>query len=218
MARMHKRDAFTLIELLIVVAIIAILAAIAVPNFLEAQLRAKVSRVKADIRTIAVALEAYAVDNAAYPITRLPVPPYADPLGVDGGIGNVPDITTPVAYLTSNQIADPFALAERPYGPGGILYGSFQPLAVSRTIWYANVTAYRARGGLNPVDVHWMLLSFGPDRVRGPIPGANAMISTYCGLHGRTPAQEQYFIRAAYDPTNGTASGGDIFMYQGHGF
>jgi prepilin-type N-terminal cleavage/methylation domain-containing protein len=36
---------FTLIELLIVVAIIAILAAIAVPNFLEAQVRAKVSRV-----------------------------------------------------------------------------------------------------------------------------------------------------------------------------
>src|SRR5881394_2996609 len=59
---MSKRG-FTLIELLIVVAIIAILAAIAVPNFLEAQTRSKVSRVKADMRTFATAVESYAVDN-----------------------------------------------------------------------------------------------------------------------------------------------------------
>jgi succinate dehydrogenase (ubiquinone) flavoprotein subunit len=48
---------FTLIELLIVVAIIAILAAIAVPNFLEAQTRAKVTRVIAEMRGHALALE-----------------------------------------------------------------------------------------------------------------------------------------------------------------
>src|SRR6187551_2410615 len=58
--------AFTLIELLIVVAIIAILAAIAVPNFLEAQTRSKVSRCKADMRSLATALEAYRVDYTTY--------------------------------------------------------------------------------------------------------------------------------------------------------
>ncbi|MEO8376090.1 MAG: prepilin-type N-terminal cleavage/methylation domain-containing protein [Candidatus Sumerlaeota bacterium] len=65
------RSGFTLIELLIVVAIIAILAAIAVPNFLEAQTRAKVSRVKADMRSVATAVESYRVDyNRLFPTYR----------------------------------------------------------------------------------------------------------------------------------------------------
>ena len=67
---MNKKG-FTLIELLIVVAIIAILAAIAVPNFLEAQVRSKVSRVKADHRSLATAIEAYYVDNNSYPAVAM---------------------------------------------------------------------------------------------------------------------------------------------------
>lgn len=58
---------FTILELLVVVAIIAILYALAVPNFLEAQSRSKVSRVKADMRSMATGVEAYYVDNNAYP-------------------------------------------------------------------------------------------------------------------------------------------------------
>jgi len=65
MPRPHK--GFTLIELLIVVAIIGILAAIAVPNFLNAQVRAKVARVKTDIRSLAQAHEMYNLDNNTYP-------------------------------------------------------------------------------------------------------------------------------------------------------
>ena len=57
-----QKTGFTLIELLIVVAIIGILAAIAVPNFMNAQIRAKISRALADLRGIRTALESYAVD------------------------------------------------------------------------------------------------------------------------------------------------------------
>ena len=65
-----KRDniGFTLIELLIVIAIIAILALIAVPNFLEAQTRSRVSRVYADLRTMATAVESYSMDCGRPPI------------------------------------------------------------------------------------------------------------------------------------------------------
>ncbi len=87
---MKNRRAFTLIELLVVVAIIAILAGIALPNLLEAQTRSKVSRVKADLRTLATALEAYAVDHNKYPPSTL-VPRFR----------RFRPLTTPVAYIST---------------------------------------------------------------------------------------------------------------------
>jgi Tfp pilus assembly protein PilE len=62
--QMHlKKKGIILIELLIVVAIIAILAASAVPNFLEAQTRAKVTSVRFNSRNVAMAIESYRIDN-----------------------------------------------------------------------------------------------------------------------------------------------------------
>jgi len=64
---MRRERGFTLIELLIVVAIIGIIAAIAIPNLLNAINRGRQKRTMADMRTIATAIEAYAVDNSFYP-------------------------------------------------------------------------------------------------------------------------------------------------------
>jgi len=62
-ASFQKRDGFTLVEIMIVVAIIALLAAIAVPSFLRARKRSQASRIINDLRLIDSAVEQYAIDN-----------------------------------------------------------------------------------------------------------------------------------------------------------
>lgn len=62
-----KRQGFTLIELLIVIAIILILIAIALPNFLEAQTRARVTKAKGEMRSLGIAQESYFLDWKYYP-------------------------------------------------------------------------------------------------------------------------------------------------------
>ncbi len=92
-------NAFTLIELLIVVAIIGILAAIAVPNFLNAQVRAKIANTEADERSLATALETYRLDNNIYP----PTPDTA----ANMRYARLAKLTSPIPYMSTVPL-DPF--------------------------------------------------------------------------------------------------------------
>lgn len=213
---MRKRG-FTLIELLIVVAIIAILAAIAIPNFLQAQTRAKVSRVQADMRSIATGLESYYVDHNEY------IPDYKAVFDGDLRYGRyLPrfvHLTTPIAYLSSIP-GDPFAEGPAssedaelrgPYtedwpntdGPLDSIL-AFDYAQHYQVGDYTNSAGFRAvarslgaetdeEASAMASQIAWALRSVGPDGESVPL---------------------GYSVEAGavqYDPTNGTISTGQIY-------
>jgi type II secretion system protein G len=75
-----KEKGFTLIEIMVVVAIIALIAAVGIPNLLRARVSANESTAQACLKSIASALETYAIANGSYPLETTPltgqVPPY----------------------------------------------------------------------------------------------------------------------------------------------
>ncbi len=207
------KRAFTLIELLIVVAIIAILAAIAVPNFLEAQMRAKVSRAKTDLRTIKTAVECYRVDHNQVPAVNT-YEGYSLPGGQAGPGRYAMGLTSPIAYMTSIP-KDPFSSGLRGMRNDD-LYAQWNS---ARDYWYwtseycrkqswggNNSESWvwglpreplaRATAGTNYPRAIWVCYSKGPDGYWYK-PGTNDVC-----LHDPWIYQ--------YDATNGTVSGGCI--------
>ena len=199
-----RRAAFTLLELVIVVAIIAILSAVAVPTFLEAQTRSKVARVRGDVRTVGIAVETYLSDYGTYPLD-----PY-DWRNVTGKQHPVPwdwillVCTTPIAYMT-NLPRDPFLDIHTSWGVHTWYFtkSGYYPVRKNRKDPAAFFYGPRKR-------YNYCLDSPGPDRFwefdRG---GAG---------HDRVYAHWKYDGDVLYyDPSNGSRSQGDLYAY-GPGF
>ncbi len=198
--------AFTLIELLIVVAIIAILAAIAVPNFLEAQTRAKVSRAKADMRTLATGAEVYHIDYSKYMTDSNPADVSQPQYSSDSwGTTNLADyesikqkynkkydalfkLTSPVSYLSSLPAVCPFGRYEA-YNEGDIWEGY---------IYRGTSVMERIAASVYPVE--WVGKNI-----------AYAFDST--GPSKKLRDSKKKIL--VYDPTNGTLSVGGIWYIKG---
>jgi len=206
----HTSKGFTLIELLIVIAIILILIAIALPNFLEAQIRAKVTRVNADLRTITTALESYFLDFGTYPDDS------EDEFDADDH--GLAQLTTPLSYLTDlpfdvfvgggrAEDGHPvyFEMASTGIDPWTL---AFSPFAVSNVV-----------PGTNPpksYNIHaYGLYSHGPNQIddfdgEGDFPWSDCGIACNpCdpGADGTNTI--------SYSPTNGTKSRGNIHFFGG---
>ena len=83
-----KRAGFTLVEIMIVVAIIALLAAIAVPGFLRARKRSQASKIINDLRMIDAAVDQYAIENSKLTGTSVPVAAWTNYLKKDTSLYN----------------------------------------------------------------------------------------------------------------------------------
>ena len=180
--KIELKKGFTLIELLIVVAIIAILAAIAVPNFLEAQVRSKVSRCKADMRSLATAIESYTVDNNKYPTGEIYPEGYVR--------FRLKRITTPIAFMASIP-GDPFK-TQIAIGGGG------QPGDEPSFVYLLSAYHYFEYYYLDPSNPDFKLC----------VPNSN--IKWVLVSQGPKAINTNYIVWIPYDPTNGTVSSGII--------
>ena len=130
--KFRKNRGFTLVEIMIVVAIIALLASIAVPNFLRARKRSQASRILEDLRLIDNAVDQYAIEysrasgstvtwagvqlymkrnsNLANSQKSVIGGTYANSFTVDGVVATPTGTSAALSDVTDNNFWSPYAL------------------------------------------------------------------------------------------------------------
>ncbi len=183
----NRRGGFTLIELLIVIAIILILIAIALPNFLEAQIRAKVTKAKGEIRSLLIAMESYNLDFNYYPAQ------HERNGGTNRNARGLFWLTSPNQYITAIP-EDPFAIFGADES-SGITYVTYESGGME-------VGGSTFGGERCPTCmVTWAIFSNGPDATQN--------------IWQDNPHYNDGNPTWHYSPTNGTKSVGEIIVWGG---
>jgi prepilin-type N-terminal cleavage/methylation domain-containing protein len=210
------KKGFTLIELLIVVAIIGILSAIAVPNFMNAQVRAKLARNFADLRTLHTGVEQLRIDTGALPIDvwdyqtsegKAILKETFNNVGAVSEMNRTPDLilavlTSPVPYITAVPM-DPFLKnAGNPEQRGfevaltTYVYVDEDPKIPGQDLFLYPI-GHRGADEPSPfAEGEFALLGAGPDGILG----------------NRTTVEGNTMRGLPYDVSNGLRSVGDIFV------
>jgi prepilin-type N-terminal cleavage/methylation domain-containing protein len=185
---------FTLLELLITVGIISILSAIAVPNFVDAQVRARSAREISDMRTLKTAIESYVTDNGCYP--------FAQSFSSPSPYQKLRQVTTPIAYIAT--------VPRDPFDRKSDIFSQFILNEPTDTYLYNTGAADVGFGGAQTSQnrMCWSLTGRGPD---------GDFQFPYYAFSPRFVDAEKRYLNWIYDPTNGTLSTGDTFLRGGAG-
>jgi type IV pilus assembly protein PilA len=169
LSNLKRREGFTLIELMIVVAIIGILAAIAIPNFIKFQLRSKAGESKVNLAGIRTAEESYFAEAGTYmdwpatpvagyvPQQKTPFNPLGCPPGAAWAAGG--NGFCWIGWQPEGDVYYAYELAASTGGAGSAVVGVDPAAGVSANQFYASaVTDIDADGaqnswGINQPDI-----------------------------------------------------------------
>lgn len=185
----HKRSTARLRDWAIRILFVLVLIVFAIPDFREAQIRAKVSRVRSDMRSFAFMLESYHTNHGFYPAWSTGM------TSLNGAYFDHPDLRRMPTIRIDPGMREPFAISEEGWEPLYYPADPFAPVERARYVYYTSG---------DKDAIRWFIASAGPDRDYDIDP------ATVFGPPANNPSIS--LSELTYDPTNGVTSNGDIWQ------